>query len=148
MNNMIVSPAVNHTYYEKVEEGHVLLRSWLFDEYCQGKNKQDSELDGPDLDKKYYVDNIAFPKEDEVSDYRAYIKGNEQRLGSVSKCENIGVKNPKKWIKGISGPNTWNNRLLEWYTAEERLIFVAKTEKDCNMWIRLLNWLKYKNADF
>ena len=37
--------------------------------------------------------------------------------------------------------NSWDNRMIEWFQADERLIFVAKNELDCDRWICLLRFL-------
>lgn len=49
-------------------------------------------------------------------------------------------KNPTGWIKALSNVYTWSNRELEWYQAEERLLFATLTEDECDRWVCMLNW--------
>lgn len=55
-------------------------------------------------------------------------------------------KNPAGWIKNLAGIYTWTNRELEWYWAEERLLFAYLTEEECDRWVCILNMLIGKNS--
>ena len=64
--------------------------------------------------------------------------------GSLSKpveAEEIFVRNPSSWIKSLSSNFTWTNRELEWYFAEDRFLFAAFNEEECDKWVCILNWL-------
>ena len=54
--------------------------------------------------------------------------------------EYMESKNPAGWIKTLSNVYTWTNRELEWYQAEERLLFACLTENECDRWVCMLNW--------
>jgi len=58
--------------------------------------------------------------------------------------KNLLTRNPCHWILGLGGHTTWTNRELEWYLAEERLLFSCLSEEECDRWVTLLHWLKNK----
>ena len=41
----------------------------------------------------------------------------------------------------MSSNFTWTNRELEWYYAEDRFLFAALNEDDCDKWVCIMNWL-------
>jgi len=87
------------------------------------------------------VGGISFSSKDEARAYREYIQRNELRLITIKCEERIEVKNPKKWINSLSGNHTWNNRELEWYLSEQRMLFSTRSKEECKRWILILNWL-------
>ena len=54
--------------------------------------------------------------------------------------EFMDTKSPAGWIKSLSNVYTWSNREMEWYDAEERLLFACITEDECDRWVCMLNW--------
>lgn len=54
------------------------------------------------------------------------------------------IRNPSSWIKSLSSNFTWTNRELEWYFAEDRFLFAANTEEECDKWVCISNWLLAK----
>ena len=48
------------------------------------------------------------------------------------------MRNPSSWIKSLSSNFTWTNRELEWYYAEDRFLFAAKNEVDCDKWVCIM----------
>ncbi len=86
------------------------------------------------------VDRVIFEGERDAKDYIEFVKGNGEKMAQVRRREKIDVKNPRKWIPGVGGLNTWNNRELEWFCAEERLLFAAESIEDCETWVWALNW--------
>eukprot|EP00826_Nyctotherus_ovalis_P046364 TRINITY_DN5231_c0_g1_i10.p1 TRINITY_DN5231_c0_g1~~TRINITY_DN5231_c0_g1_i10.p1 ORF type:complete len:402 (+),score=89.02 TRINITY_DN5231_c0_g1_i10:151-1356(+) len=91
--------------------------------------------------KVYKVDGVNFSSKSESQLYSKYLSENKARLTRTANLELINVKNPKKWIKGLSSSHTWSNRELEWYLAEQRMLFVARSQNECDRWVVLLNWL-------
>ena len=65
----------------------------------------------------------------------------EESLSKPQQAEEIYVRNPSSWIKSLSSNFTWTNRELEWYYAEDRFLFAAKNEVDCDKWVCIVNWL-------
>ena len=65
----------------------------------------------------------------------------EQALSKPVEAEEIFVRNPSSWIKSLSSNFTWTNRELEWYFAEDRFLFAAFNEEECDRWVCILNWL-------
>jgi hypothetical protein len=59
--------------------------------------------------------------------------------------EVLTSRNPAGWIKNLGGVNTWSNRELEWYLAEERLLFACLSEEECDRWVCILNCLIQKH---
>ena len=57
------------------------------------------------------------------------------------------VRNPSSWIRSLSSNFTWTNRELEWYFAEDRFLFAAKDEDECDRWVCIMNWLLAANDD-
>lgn len=51
------------------------------------------------------------------------------------------IRNPSSWIKSLSSNFTWTNRELEWYFAEDRFLFAALNEDECDRWVTIMNWL-------
>ena len=65
----------------------------------------------------------------------------EESLQKPSDIEEIFVRNPSSWIKSLSSNFTWTNRELEWYFAEDRFLFAANNEEECDRWVCIMNWL-------
>jgi len=65
----------------------------------------------------------------------------EESLAKPLEAEEIFVRNPSSWIKSLSSNFTWTNRELEWYFAEDRFLFAATNEDDCDRWVCIMNWL-------
>lgn len=65
----------------------------------------------------------------------------EESLAKPSSAEEIMIRNPSSWIKSLSSNFTWTNRELEWYFAEDRFLFAAVNEDDCDKWVCIMNWL-------
>ena len=59
--------------------------------------------------------------------------------------EILESRKPASWIKNLGGLNTWSNRELEWYLAEDRLLFACLSDEECDRWVCMLNWLIQKN---
>jgi hypothetical protein len=55
--------------------------------------------------------------------------------------ESLETRNPAGWIKNLKGTNTWSNRELEWFLAEERLLFACQSDEECDRWVCLFNFL-------
>ena len=53
----------------------------------------------------------------------------------------LASRNPAGWMKNLGGMNTWSNRELEWYLAEDRLLFACLSNDECDRWVCMLNWL-------
>lgn len=47
----------------------------------------------------------------------------KENLSIPKNRETLDTRNPAGWIKNLGGINTWSNRELEWYLAENRLLF-------------------------
>lgn len=71
----------------------------------------------------------------------------EESLSKPIEIEELIVRNPSSWIKSLSSNFTWTNRELEWYFAEDRFLFAAKNEEECDRWVCILNWLLAANED-
>ena len=73
----------------------------------------------------------------------------ENSLSVPVEAEEILIRNPSAWIKSLSSNFTWTNRELEWYYAEDRFLYAALNEEDCDRWVCVLNWLvqKYQEED-
>jgi hypothetical protein len=56
----------------------------------------------------------------------------------------LNSKSPIGWIKNMSSIYTWSNREIEWYMAEERLLFSCLTDEECDRWVCMLNWVVSK----
>ena len=65
----------------------------------------------------------------------------EESLAKPLSSEEIFVRNPSSWIKSLSSNFTWTNRELEWYFAEDRFLFAAANEDECDKWVCIMNWL-------
>jgi hypothetical protein len=65
----------------------------------------------------------------------------EESLAKPMASEEIMIRNPSSWIKSLSSNFTWTNRELEWYFAEDRFLFAATNEPDCDKWVCIMNWL-------
>jgi len=65
----------------------------------------------------------------------------EDSLAKPMTAEEIMIRNPSSWIKSLSSNFTWTNRELEWYFAEDRFLFAATNEEDCDKWVCITNWL-------
>lgn len=65
----------------------------------------------------------------------------EESLAKPMTAEEIIIRNPSSWIKSLSSNFTWTNRELEWYFAEDRFLFAAMNEEDCDKWVYITNWL-------
>lgn len=65
----------------------------------------------------------------------------EESLAKPLEAQEIYVRNPSSWIKSLSSNFTWTNRELEWYYAEDRFLFAAMNEDDCDRWVCIMNWL-------
>eukprot|EP00826_Nyctotherus_ovalis_P032845 TRINITY_DN26452_c0_g1_i1.p1 TRINITY_DN26452_c0_g1~~TRINITY_DN26452_c0_g1_i1.p1 ORF type:complete len:191 (-),score=24.35 TRINITY_DN26452_c0_g1_i1:95-667(-) len=93
-----------------------------------------------------FVDGIEFEASKEACAYEKYVQEKSLELNKICSKETVC---PSLYAKGstsgIKGKQTWSNREFEWYTAEERLLFVAKSSKECERWVCLLNWLVYYN---
>ncbi len=128
----------------KVDCGHLMPRPLLLRKLAETKRV----TAGRETEKKerWVVDGVTFEGEKEAREYMQYVKENAAALARVSPPERIETKSPNKWISGISGFHTWNNRELEWYLAEERMLFVATTAEECSRWVFLLNWLLARNG--
>lgn len=59
--------------------------------------------------------------------------------------ETLDTRNPAGWIKNLGGINTWSNRELEWYLAENRLLFSCFSDQECDRWVCMLNWMAKKS---
>jgi len=130
------------------ETGHLMPKPALFSRYekemdssfSQQKLSKIRELN-KGAEKLWTLTNVIFTDYKEAQEYEQFLIQNEKRLSRISTNEKIETKNPKKWIQSLAGWNTWNNRELEWYLAESRMLFSANSEDDCNRWVMLLNWL-------
>jgi hypothetical protein len=65
----------------------------------------------------------------------------EESLAKPLNSEELLIRNPSSWIKSLSSNFTWTNRELEWYYAEDRFLFAALNEDDCDKWVCIMNWL-------
>lgn len=65
----------------------------------------------------------------------------EEGLAKPLEAEEMIVRNPSSWIKSLSSNFTWTNRELEWYFAEDRFLFAALNEDECDRWVCIMNWL-------
>ena len=65
----------------------------------------------------------------------------EESLAKPLSSSDINIRNPSSWIKSLSSNFTWTNRELEWYFAEDRFLFAALNEEDCDKWVCIINWL-------
>lgn len=65
----------------------------------------------------------------------------EESLSKPLEAQEMIVRNPSSWIKSLSSNFTWTNRELEWYFAEDRFLFAALNEEDCDKWVCIMNWL-------
>lgn len=65
----------------------------------------------------------------------------EESMAKPLAAEEIFVRNPSSWIKSLSSNFTWTNRELEWYFAEDRFLFAANNEDECDKWVCIMNWL-------
>ena len=65
----------------------------------------------------------------------------EESMAKPLESKEIFIKNPSSWIKSLSSNITWTNRELEWYFAEDRFLFAATNEDDCDKWVCIFNWL-------
>lgn len=65
----------------------------------------------------------------------------EEGLAKPLEAEEMLVRNPSSWIKSLSSNFTWTNRELEWYFAEDRFLFAALNEDECDRWVCIMNWL-------
>eukprot|EP00826_Nyctotherus_ovalis_P005417 TRINITY_DN11220_c0_g2_i1.p1 TRINITY_DN11220_c0_g2~~TRINITY_DN11220_c0_g2_i1.p1 ORF type:complete len:383 (-),score=64.72 TRINITY_DN11220_c0_g2_i1:106-1254(-) len=87
------------------------------------------------------VAGVYFASKSEAKAYREFVQRHGIRLFTLKAEERIEVKNPKKWINSLSGNHTWNNRELEWYLSEQRMLFSARSKEECKKWVYVLNWL-------
>jgi len=124
---------------EEAVSGHLMLRPSLLDRYISEKQRINIK-DMKAEEKVYYVNGVKFKDKKEAKLFKEFVRKEEKMVG-VRREEEITAKSPKKWINSLSGFHTWNNRSLEWYLAEERMLFSAKTEAECNRWVFILNWL-------
>ena len=140
-NKRSIYTLIAHT--DKSVEGHLMPKPPLLNKYRNELNEQ--FITNPIEEKFYYVKGIKFSDAYEAKLFEDYMNENEYKLAKMITEEKITSKNPNKWINSLSGLHTWNNRALEWYLAEERMLFSAKSEVECNKWVLLLNWLLYCN---
>eukprot|EP00826_Nyctotherus_ovalis_P056638 TRINITY_DN768_c0_g1_i12.p1 TRINITY_DN768_c0_g1~~TRINITY_DN768_c0_g1_i12.p1 ORF type:complete len:410 (-),score=31.79 TRINITY_DN768_c0_g1_i12:123-1352(-) len=125
--------------FGRIIGAHLMLKPTLLEKYEKGFA---SPKQKPIESKKLiHIDKIRFYSTKEAEEYKAFMLHNKERLTRISKTEEVEVKNPKRWIGGLGGIHTWSNRELEWYLAEERMLFATETESECDRWILLLNWL-------
>mmetsp|Transcript_6975 Transcript_6975/g.5229 ORF Transcript_6975/g.5229 Transcript_6975/m.5229 type:complete len:105 (-) Transcript_6975:70-384(-) len=71
----------------------------------------------------------------------------EESMAKPAAASEIIVRNPSSWIKSLSSNFTWTNRELEWYFAEDRFLFAATNEDDCDRWVCIMNWLLARIAE-
>eukprot|EP01022_Parablepharisma_sp_SALTPOND_P024678 TRINITY_DN552_c5_g1_i1.p1 TRINITY_DN552_c5_g1~~TRINITY_DN552_c5_g1_i1.p1 ORF type:complete len:410 (+),score=33.08 TRINITY_DN552_c5_g1_i1:4447-5676(+) len=93
--------------------------------------------------KKSLVDKVAFEDEDEAKDYISFVKAKGTSLAKSEK--KLKTKLSKASFKSTPGKGTWRNREVEWYMAEERMVFGAKSVEECERWIWVLNWLLHSD---
>jgi hypothetical protein len=65
----------------------------------------------------------------------------EESLAKPLEAEEMIIRNPSSWIRSLSSNFTWTNRELEWYYAEDRFLFAAMNEDECDRWVCIMNWL-------
>lgn len=131
----------NSTVGLRASDRHLMPKPQMLEKYKESikdspRKKQKKKVEGI-----WNVNGVSFGTKKEAEEYRKYIYGNKIRLSTLKNEEKIEVKNPKKWIDSLAGNHTWNNRELEWYLSEQRMLFSAKSKDECNRWIFLLNWL-------
>lgn len=71
----------------------------------------------------------------------------EESLAKPLQFDEILVRNPSSWIKSLSSNFTWTNRELEWYFAEDRFLYAATNEDECDRWVCIMNWLLARNEE-
>jgi len=104
----------------------------------------DENLDNKN-EKSTFVDRIEFTSKKEAFDYAQFVRDHGIQLSQIQFKEKLKTKSPKRWIQGMKGKQTWNNRELEWFFAEERLLFSAKTLEECERWIWIINYFLSKH---
>ena len=132
----IQSRSTMHT--KSLTKGHLLPKPLLLERY---ERKEPLIQPAKYVKNTYTIDNIVFNSKEEVISYKKFVKENKNSVTAVRRKEVIETKNPKKWIKNLAGAHTWGNRELEWYLADQRMLFAANTKDECNKWVLLLNWL-------
>lgn len=95
-------------------------------------------------EKVYFVDEIAFENTEDVMNFKDFVKNQGHNFTENKETACFNSKNPKKWIKSCSGSQTWNNRELEWFFAENRMLLATESNDERNRWIWILNWLLMK----
>eukprot|EP00349_Pseudokeronopsis_sp_Brazil_P001392 CAMPEP_0202962012 /NCGR_PEP_ID=MMETSP1396-20130829/6102_1 /ASSEMBLY_ACC=CAM_ASM_000872 /TAXON_ID= /ORGANISM="Pseudokeronopsis sp., Strain Brazil" /LENGTH=184 /DNA_ID=CAMNT_0049682285 /DNA_START=1541 /DNA_END=2097 /DNA_ORIENTATION=+ len=78
---------------------------------------------------------------------RVIVQMIEESMAKPAAASEIIVRNPSSWIKSLSSNFTWTNRELEWYFAEDRFLFAATNEDDCDRWVCIMNWLLARIAE-
>lgn len=64
-----------------------------------------------------------------------------QALALPQQKQIMASRNPAGWIRSLGSISAWTNRELEWYLAEERLLFACLSDEECDRWVCILNWL-------
>lgn len=77
----------------------------------------------------------------ELSEQELFIKQIKHSIAIPKVREPLDSRNPAGWIKNLGGMNTWSNRELEWFMAEERLLFSCLSDEECDRWVCTLNLL-------
>lgn len=131
----------------RVDYGHIMPRPTMLGAYQTGRVEFPPGATGDKKRQQWVVDGVQFVDEKEAARYKRYVRENAESLGRVGPTQTVSAKNPNAWISGISGLSTWNNRALEWYLAEQRMLFAAGSEDDCNRWVFLLNWLLMRSCE-
>ncbi len=123
--------------------GHLMLRPMLYDEYlAQRKSVEEdkAEKEPQKAQEQYKVNEVEFDCMDEAAEYQRFL------AAAISKSTVVPmVKETEKIFKGTN--SGWVSRELDWYMAEELLVFVARDEEDRERWVTLLNWLIAKHRD-
>ena len=55
--------------------------------------------------------------------------------------EVLDSKSPVGWMKNMRGLDTWSHREIDWYLSENRLVFSCQSDKECDLWVTILNYL-------
>ncbi len=133
-NNKLEDKSRNQLDRAYTVEGHLMVRPKSLAKYSSSLNKPKTGSDKsaqPPI-QKISVDNVLFESEEEALGYVEFVRLNGSSLLAVKQTE---TRSPQK------GVSSWNSRELEWYCAEERLLFASESMEECETWVWALNWM-------
>jgi len=124
--------------------GHLMLKPHLLERYIEEskKIKENPIPQNPEpIKKSVKLGNIEFQEIKEALSYSKFTELHKSQLMKIHDETEELTLSPYALSRNNLGGNAWSYRELDWYLAEEKLLFFTKTEDECKMWVNFLNWI-------